>query len=163
MNKSFKKWSSRPSNYDRTRTMMLQRLLTMMLTSLIDHESVLINVDEVTFSRSTKPSYSRLERGVWWSRTNISFKGSISLIWAITSRGNWYATNLTSHNNSQIFTEFIQKLGELLKDDLKVDIRKAILLLNNCPINKSKNSMNSLNSIGWKTLFLAPYSPEKHQ
>ena len=74
-----------------------------------------LNIDEVIFSRSTKSSYSWLDRGVWWSRANISFKGSVSLIWAIIFRENWYATNLTSHYNSQTFTEFIQKLESGLK------------------------------------------------
>ena len=140
--------------------MMLQRLFTMRLANLIDHKSVLINVDEITFSKSTKSCYSWLDRGISWSRANISFKGSISLIWAITSTGSWYVTNLTSHNNAQTFTEFIQKLGMWVIEDLKADINKVILLLDNCPIHKSKKSMDSLGSIGWKTLFLAPYSPE---
>ena len=160
LNKSYKRWSSRPTNYQTARIDILKRIFAIEFANVVDKNSLLINIDEVHFSRTTKSNYSWLDRGVSCYRRNISFVGSLSLIWAITSQGGWFATNLTQRNNSDTFVDFISKMDTWIEEELKVSKNNIIILLDNCSIHKSKKSIEKLNSLGWKTIFIAPYSPE---
>ena len=55
------------------------------------------------FSNKTEQEYSWVPKGKWGKIGNILFSGSKSLIVAITSNGDWFATYLLWNNNSDIF------------------------------------------------------------
>ena len=160
LNKSYKRWSSRPAKYDPLRITALKKLFCIELANMLEQDSILINVDQVNFSNSTKSNYSWLDRGISWSRNNIWLQGSISFIWVISSLGNWFVSNLTENNNSQTFIEYLQRLYDWITNDNGVAIQRVILILDNCPIHKSRKTLDILNSIGWRVIFLAPYAPE---
>ena len=80
LNKSYKKWSSRPAKYDPLRTTALKKLFSIELANMVEQDSILINVDEVNFSNSIKSNYSWLERGINWSRNNKWLQSSKFLI-----------------------------------------------------------------------------------
>ena len=160
LNKSYKRCSSRPSNYDPIRTLMLKRIFAIELTNLIDTDTLLVNIDEVNFSKSTKTNYSWLNRGANEFRSNISFKGSMSLIWAITSQGSWFVTNLIGTNNTSNFVEYIDKLTKWIVEDQETLLSKVVIVLDNWTIHKSATSLDVLNKLGWRIVFLSPYSPE---
>ena len=160
LNFSFKRVSSRPVLKDFSKIDALKWLFAVEITNIIDNSKILVNIDEVTFGRSTKSNYSWTKRGANWSSSNISFSSSLSLIWAITSLGDWWASHLESTNN---FTTFIEILGNCLKwlrVDLQIDMRKIVIVLNNWAIHRSKKVMSYLNKFGWIIIYAPPYTPE---
>lgn len=119
-----------------------------------------MNIDETSINRSTKNNYSWTAKGENQGVSNITFAGSQSLITAITSSGEWFWGLSTKTNNSASFIEFLDNLILWLTVDQKVDLGSVILLLDNWSIHKSAKSTKHLNSIGWRTVFLSPYSPD---
>ena len=95
LKKSYKRCSSRSTTYDPIRTANLNKLFAVELADTIEIDWVLLNIDEIHFSKSTKVNYSWLDKGINCTRNNITMKNSTLLIWAITSWGNWYVTNQT--------------------------------------------------------------------
>ena len=116
LNKSYKRWSSRPSNYNHDRTGAFKKIFAIEFSNIIERDTALINIDEVHFSKSTKQNYSWLGRWISWKRNNICFQSSMSFILVITSLGNWFAVNLTRRNNSSSFIEFVWKLREWIQN-----------------------------------------------
>ena len=80
LKKSYKKCSPRPATYDPIRTANLNRLFVVELANTIEIDSVLINIDEIQFSKSTKVNYLWLDKSINCIRNNITLKNSISLI-----------------------------------------------------------------------------------
>ena len=91
---------------------------------------------------------------------NRSLERSASFIGAITSHGYWCMTMLYSTNNSEKFVEILRKLFVWLRVGLKIDVKKIVLILDNWAIHLSKKTMNYLNEIGWKIIFVSLYSHE---
>ena len=119
-----------------------------------------VNIDEVSISRNTKLNYFWSQKGISSKFQNIWFSGSTSLIWAITSTGDWFATILSENNNSENFKEFIVKLMNWLTTELEVAVKDVMLLLDNCAIHHAKKLVSEINSHEWKVMFLSPNSPE---
>ena len=57
-------------------------------------------------------------KGVESSVTNSTLIGSLSLLVAITNRGDWYISNLLSRNNSDNFISYIGKLLNWIQNDI---------------------------------------------
>ena len=112
------------------------------------------------FLKPYKANYSWSRRSEYSFINNISFVESRSLIWAITSDGEWFASHLDGKNNSATFIEFVGKLVKWIRIDLHYPMDKIILLLENWPIHKAKKWIGYLNKLGYLTVFLPPYSPE---
>ena len=121
---------------------------------------VIVNVDEVFLSNSTKINYSWASKRKTKIVQNISFKGSQALIGAITSRGGWFIFRLHSHNNSDIFIDYIENLVEWLTKTQGIGIAWVALLMDNSPIHSSKKTVKYLNWIGCRIVFLSLYNPE---
>ena len=84
----------------------------------------------------------------------------LSLLTAITNKGDWFISNLVKHNNSEVFMLFVQKLMIWLWDDLNIQKSRIILMMDNSPIHPSWKWKRFLNSLGWRILFLSPYTSE---
>ena len=84
---SYKRCSSRPLLLNRSLSKLKKVLLSVKLWKMITQSTVLVNVDESSFSRSTKANYSWSLKGSSSSISNIIFWGSISIVSAITSNG----------------------------------------------------------------------------
>ena len=97
------------------------------------------------------------------SVNSISFVGSRSLIWAITSSREWFASYLDGTNNAGTFVEFVGMLAKWIRIYLHYPMDKIILLLDNWLIQKSKKWINYFNKLGCYTVFLSPYTPEYAQ
>ena len=138
----------------------MKHLFVIEFSNIVDRSKVFVNIDEVNFSRSTKINYSWSKRGETWVMNNASLEGSASFIGAITSLGYWCMTKLYSTNNSEKFIEFLGKLFVWLRVDLKIDMKKIVVILDNWAIQRSKKTLSYLNEMGWKIIFVSPYSPE---
>ena len=155
---SCKKCSSRPSQKDVARLKAQRKIYAMEFSNIIDNTKVLVNIDEVIFSKYTKINYSWIRKGRFKFWNNISFSGSLSLIWAITSNGDWFASNLIATHNSKTFVEYISQLMKWLTEDLKIAENRIVMILDNSPVHKSKVSLERLNELGWWIWFLSAYS-----
>ena len=69
---------------------------------------------------------------------NTHFKSSKSLIAAITSKGDWFYSSLTSSNNSKTFISFMEKLLKWIVVDLRSELNKSVILFDNLKVHNSK-------------------------
>ena len=157
---SYKKWSSRPVMKDSDRVNAFKTLFWIEFANIVDNSWIIVNIDEVCFSRLTRLNYSWGMRSENSSVNSISFVGTRSLIWAITSRGEWFASHLDDTNNAGTFVEFVGRLVKWIRIDFHYPMDKIILLLDNWPIHKSNKWINYFNKLGCYTVFLPPYTPE---
>ena len=98
-----KRVSPRPSASSILQNNLKKILFWLEFVNLIKPEHVIVNIDETPFTRSTKINYSSPLIGVWWTANNSAFARSLSPILAITSKGDWFISNLLSHKNSDNF------------------------------------------------------------
>ena len=86
----------------------------------------------------------RKRQNKFWN--NMSFSESLSLIWSITSKGDWFFSNLQSANNTNTFVDYITELFKWQRWNQKIDMNKIVIVLENSPIHKSmKNQCISTN------------------
>ena len=149
LNLSFKRVSPRSVVQDQARISIYKLIFWVEVVNLIKREHMLINIDEVLQSNSTKTNYSWGARGRTSIVKNIMFKGSQGLIDSITSRG-WFFSRLHSNNNSDIFINYSQHLIVWLADDQNINIRKLVLLMDYSPIHSSKKTIKILEWAGIK-------------
>ena len=154
---SFKKWSARPVTRDSDRISTFKILFRIEFTNFVDNSWIIININDISFSRLTKPNYS------WSSRDEISlinyilFAESRLLIWVITSGGEWFASHFEGTYNSVAYVEFVDKLVKWIRIDLHYSIEK-IILLDNWSIHNVKKWKWYLNKLGCLTVYLPLYS-----
>ena len=122
LNLSFKKGKSRKIRLDSMKQSHIKCLFAVKLVKAMNDFSILINIDETLFSRTTRPSYSWLERGKEWSIGNIWCTNSTSLITAITSTGSVYASSISDSVKESRIVDYFQGLKEFIQDKLKIDI-----------------------------------------
>ena len=140
---------------------MLRKIFAIEFSNIIDSTQTIVNVDEDLFSNATKSNYSWIHKGQHKFWNNICFKGSLSLIWSITNKGEFFFSSiLVKTNNSKTFMEYISELIKWLRIDLNVDMNKIIIMLDNWQVHKSKAWLKYLNEFGWRILFLPAYSPD---
>ena len=84
---SYKRWSPRPIKLDFRLLELKKILFTVKLLSFVQKSTLLINIDESSFSSSTKSSYSWNLKVAPSNRSTKIFRGSISIISAILSNG----------------------------------------------------------------------------
>ena len=127
---------------------------------MINSKIVVVNIDENLFSNFTKNNYSCATKGrsAWWQ--NILFTESISIIAAITSRGELNYSTLVQNNNSINYISYLTKLMNWLTKDLKFKNSQIVFLMDNSSIHTSKKCQEFLNSLKWLTIYLPTYSPE---
>ena len=87
-------------------------------------------------------------KGVKASVTNSTLIGSLSLLAAITNRGDWYISNLLSRNNSDNLISYIGKLLNWIQNDLCIEAFRVVLIMDNCRIHTSKKTKQYLSSLG---------------
>ena len=131
---SFKRVSSRPMFKDPWLMKFMKLVFWIEYSNILNDDTILINIDEVLFSNNTKTNYSLEVRGAPNYVSNISFKGSLSVIGTITCQGDWFFSNLVKNNWSEVFIDYLKNW---IEKDFAVNSSKIILILNNLPIHSS--------------------------
>lgn len=157
---TFRRVSSRPVLENQDYIELLKIVFCIEFSNIWQPDQVYVNIDEVTFSKSTRINYSWALKNTSNNSANISFKGSLNLIGAITSRGDWFFSTLNKINNSKTFTEYVTHLYRWLTEDLEIEPHRLVIILDNSPVHTSNKSLVWLNNLGCKVIFLSPYSPE---
>ena len=160
MNMSYRRASSRPLQANSCSNQVFKLLFCIEFANNVDSFDVLVNIDEVIFSRWTKINYTWIEKGSQSISYNSNFAGSLALIGAITSHGDWFFSSLNSSNNSKTFICFMEDLIKWLIVDLKIDSRRIILITDNSPIHTSNDWMKYFKEQNCKIMLLSPYWPQ---
>ena len=156
---SYKKGWKRRMDIDQTRLKHLRVLYTIRLTKMINQDTLLINIDETSLSNEVLSNYSWLKKGENWELFNEKFWGSLSLILAITSNGDYIGATVLKSLDSNIFVSFLMMTIDwiLLKPDYRG--RKIVFILDNCPVHRSKVSKKFMEDSNYDYMFLPAYSP----
>ena len=112
---SFKKGWPRPTNIDSNRVLLLRILYTIRLVKTLNDKILIINVDESSFLNDLWNERSWLKRGVNSEIILMGFRGSVSLVLAVTSDGDYFGVTLGSRLNSDSFIHFISRLNDWIE------------------------------------------------
>ena len=160
MNYAYKKGSSRPAKYANQRNMIIKRLYWTEFLRMIHQGRILINIDESSFDRSVKESYSWLPKGKSYPILNDRFKGRAWLILATWSDGRWFGIILQKTANSNIFCIFLKLLELLFKNENLQTSEMPMALMDNAPTHWSRLTKQWVEKLPFEVRFLAPYNPE---
>ena len=80
---SYKRCSSWPLKHNYNPSKLKKIMFSVKIWQMFYTSSILINVDEATFSSSTKAHYSWIKKGSPSNRSSLIFKGSVRIISAI--------------------------------------------------------------------------------
>jgi hypothetical protein len=127
---------------------------------MVKHCKMMVNIDESSFSRSTKWNYSWLMKGFPCPIANIKFKDSISLISTITTPGTTFTAITQGGVDSKLFLEYLKKLVEFIKKTTSFKNREIAVLLDNASIHKSKIVKEYFKETKLCVYYLPTYSPE---
>ena len=94
---SYKKVSSRANNHSMDLLKEARTLFSIKYLELLTNETLLLNVDEASFGRAWRISYSWSHKGKSQEWQNITISGSIKLILGIASNGWWFS--MITHKN----------------------------------------------------------------
>ena len=89
--------------------------------------------------------------------THMQRLRSLSLIVAVSSKGDFMYTVNSGKNNGQTFILFLIKLCEHLDSEDPQWRENIVLLLDNAPYHRSKVVMEKLEKLKLPILFLGPY------
>jgi hypothetical protein len=118
---------------------------------------VLINIDETIIRMTYDPKYSWQRKGMSTLVTGGQRMSTVSLIVAISNRGDIYFSANRGSNNGMTVQLFLQKLTAVL--DAK-DVRWrgcTTLLLDNAPYHRGKLFKQNVKSMGLPMAYLGPY------
>ena len=156
---SYKRWPSRPNTVDLSKVKALRCLFSANFIRNLKHGTLVWNIDEWTFTRTTKVNYSWSYKS--WNKevNNSPFVGNMYMILAILSNGWWFW--LTSNNtiDSWIFIHFITSLNNWIVSQKLFEYNEVIYIMDNCPSHKSKATISIFNRLHLKVIFLPVYSP----
>ena len=160
LNLSFKKGTSRPSNINHKRLDSLKWLFSVRLTKRITDHSLIVNIDESTFSRNTKRHYSWIRKDENCSISNIKFFNSMSVTAWIWSNGFSYCCLIDGTVTSKIFLEYFHRLIYHIVHDMQICFSNCLFIMDNCSIHRSKPVHNFWLKQKLNIHFLVPYCPE---
>ena len=156
---SYKKGSTRRIDLDRNRLSYLRILYSIRLAKQLKEQILLINIDEVSFAPEVLNSRSWLKKGINWELFSLKYSGSVSMILAVTSDGDYLAAILKSRWNSEAFIEFLKMINWWIDAYSINGDRRALVLLDNCSIHRSNKTIEYMKSTKLWYMFLPHYTP----
>ena len=94
---SFKKIKPRPNNIDFDILKASRQLFAVKFIQPITVQTIVINIDEILFSRSIQNNYSWSYKGVPYEAKNSPFTGSINWIMSVCSWAFWFLLLTIEH------------------------------------------------------------------
>ena len=157
---SYKKGKSRPVGMNISKKESLKIYFSIKVARHLSDFEMLINIDESSFSRSTKIDNSWLKRGTDCALMNIWYSTSTSLITSITSAGEVFAVSTTGAVNSQMFIDFLKRLERFIQITTKTELQKCLIIMDNASIHRSHNTIEHWKSRRLSIAFIPAYTPE---
>ena len=119
-------------------------LFSINLLKTIGSTDLLINIDECTINRDTRPMYS-------WSQKNklVELKGnifnkSISIIAGISSEGWSFSHLLKTTITSLKFWEYLIDLDKFIDSKWRIKNRRVIVIIDNSSSHTAKQSIETM-------------------
>lgn len=145
-------------HFDDLNNLLMRQLSASECIKALTEGKEIINVDE-----SILRSSDSRRRGWVLAKSRILASHAlrlpqISMIAGISSRGRVFFTLNQGKNNSATFSYFLSKLISLLDSKGGGWRANTLILLDNAPIHRSRESIAFQESAGLSVMFLAPYS-----
>ena len=153
---SYKKCKSRPTSVDLSKVKAFRILFAAYFVDILNNDTLIVNVDEATISRSLKINYSWSIKGKSTEFKNAP--GSVKVIMAILSNGLWFVMLTSNTIDSDVFIEFLGQINQWIRRNVLFGYLKIMMTLDNCPCHQSNKSKKFMAKLGYNILFLPPYS-----
>ena len=156
----YKRGMARLTNFDEKLQAWIKQWFSIRLCKTIENFRILINIDEITFSRLTKKNLSWIPKGKEQIIKNICFKNSWSLVTAITSIGSVIAAKRIGTITSVLIIEFLRELIWFIKDCEKVEPKDCLIMLDNATVHRTEIVRKYMKRENLNVAFIPQYSPE---
>ena len=158
--RQYKRGSGRPWKLDFKRHRWTNAYFWAKLLSILPSLKMIVNIDGWWFSRSTKQCYSWLPKGISSRIHNGKYTGSMSLLSAISTNGTSFTAVYRWTVNIKVFCHYLESLFQYINRKEEGLLPKTLILMDNCPYQKSNQVKNLMRD--WKAnwVYLPPYSPE---
>ena len=157
---SYKKGTSKPWNVKIDKLKLGRVWFSCKLVEQINYKTLLINIDETNLSNSVFHNWSWFPIGKSGEIFKVSYKGSISLVLAITSEGDYFESIVKEPVDSTIYKEFLENLEQWLMKTKEDHFDSIILIHDNAPIHRANRWLELMESDRYTHAFLPPYTPE---
>ena len=159
MKLSYKKGCTRRVDIDQNRLSYIRILYSIRITKQMNENILMVNIDETSLNTEVLNQRSWLKIGVNWELFSQKFKDSLSLVSAITSNGDCLVASINHKNNSDTFVEFLKSINCWIDDVWEEKYVTILILLDNCPIHRSKKVLDYMKTTNRVYMFLPQYSP----
>ena len=156
---SFKKRWARRIDLNRNRLYYLRILYPIRLIKQLNEDVLMINIDEVNFSPQVLNWRSWLKTGINCEVFSQKYSGAISMIWAISSNGDYIAAALTKRLKSDAFIEFLKMIDFWINEYHQYSHKRVLILLDNWSIYRRKLSKVYMKTKDYRFIFLPHYTP----
>ena len=156
---SYKRGASRSFLSKNPKLVYMQAVFAARMLSWINNSKVIINVDESSYTKSTKIDYSWLPRGKSYPIINTHWKASLNWIFAITTQGQWIALLNNNTIKSNEFWRFLFILKKFMEECTDISINDVIITLDNAPIHCSIKTKAWAAKLRFSLEWLPPYTP----
>ena len=119
-----------------------------------------INVNESSFTKSTKTGYSWISKGQNSPFINTWGTGRAVMLFALLSSGHWISYISNNTTNSEQFWNFILIVHKFIELWTHIRITQARILLYNASIHLCKFTKHVVKRLGLRIVFFLQYSPQ---
>ena len=156
---AYKKIKPRPANVNFDKIHSARSLFAVKFAQIVTERTLIINIDESSINRHIKRDYSWIFKGQNKELKNAFYSGSVSIVMGIWSNGYWIGMLTNESIDTSKFIIFVENLIQWVKNNEYFGYWELLIILDNCAIHKSKYSIQKLNKIKGKIIFLPAYSP----
>ena len=157
---SYRKSTIKPSNVDLSKLRIISTIFWYRISKIIDEKVLLVNIDESSFNCDISNDRGCFKRGQSAEIFNKRYKGSWSLILAITSDGDYYGSVLSEKIDSGIYIAYLKKFEDWLISKKLTMYSKVLVLQDNSQVHRANISMKFMKESQLNYWFLPAYSPE---
>ena len=155
----FKRGSSRNPLCMNKKLKYLQTIFSWRLLSELYKNRLIVNVDESSFGRSIKTSYSWLPKGSTHAIINTNWEGRLNLIFELWSNGKYIAIIQDQAGTEKTFQIFLIILKKYL-DSLNEDNDQSLwVILNNASVHTTESVQKVAQMTGIELTWLPSDSP----
>ena len=157
---SYRKGSSKPWFVEVNKLKLGRVWFSYKIFEIINYRTLLVNIDETSLSNSVFHNRSWFLKGESGEIFSTWYKGSISVMLAVTSDGDYFGSPIKESVNSFIYKQFLENLEGWLKKKKGSQFSNIILIHDNAPIHRAYEWQEFMKYSQYQHAFLPPYTPE---
>ena len=156
---AFKKIKPRQANVNFDKIRSARSLFAVKFAQIVTERTLIINIDEASINRHIKRDYSLIFKEQNKEVKNAFYSVSVSIVMGIWSNEYWIGMLTNESIDTSKFIVFVENLIQWIKNNEYFGYWELLIILYNCAIHKSKYSIQKLNKIKGKVIFLPAYNP----